>query len=535
MADDARLNIVLRLKDNASKRMKNVERTFKQSSARIGQAAAGGAVVAGAAFATTGKAMLSFGDDIKLAENAIRMGTGAMGEDLEALMDSTGSVSGQVPQDFLAVATAVADVNTEFGLMGKPLEDMTKMFLDVSRVAGTEAGPMIKGVNDIMSVFGEDQTETNRILGDFVGIAQATGMPLNKLIDDMTTYGPVLKNAGMETDEAAAFIATLSQNGIEASRVMPGLNKRMRDLADQGITDIAAALEKDIAFIASATNDTDALNRATEVFGSEGAQRMLAAIRAGLIPAFDDLVTKTRESEDEIENLTKDTLTTSEQFQVMKNRLSAVIAPFADYIALIGAILIPLGLLAVAIGGVALAATLLTIPLLPLLAVILGITAAVVAGVIIFKNWDKIVAALGATWQAVWGKMEAPVMAVWGVIKTVVNGYIDLINLMIRGANMVKLPKWIPGIGGKGINIPEIPNLAAGGIVTSPTIARIGEAGPEAVIPLGGGGGGGMMPSITINFPVGSTVIMDNEASARALADQITQQIRSVLRAQGSF
>jgi SLT domain-containing protein len=100
---------------------------------------------------------------------------------------------------------------------------------------------------------------------------------------------------------------------------------------------------------------------------------------------------------------------------------------------------------------------------------------------------------------------------------------------------MVKLPKWIPGIGGKGINIPEIPNLAAGGIVTSPTIARIGEAGPEAVIPLGGGGGGGMMPSITINFPVGSTVIMDNEASARALADQITQQIRSVLRAQGSF
>jgi hypothetical protein len=69
---------------------------------------------------------------------------------------------------------------------------------------------MIKGVNDIMSVFGEDQTETNRILGDFVGIAQSTGMPLNKLIDDMTTYGPVLKNAGMETDEAAAFIATLN-------------------------------------------------------------------------------------------------------------------------------------------------------------------------------------------------------------------------------------------------------------------------------------------------------------------------------------
>ena len=35
-----------------------------------------------------------------------------------------------------------------------------------------------------------------------------------------------------------------------------------------------------------------------------------------------------------------------------------------------------------------------------------------------------------------------------------------------------------------GINIPEIPKLAEGGIVTEPTIALIGEAGPEAVIPL---------------------------------------------------
>ena len=167
------------------------------------------------------------------------------------------------------------------------------MFLDVARVAGTEAGPMIKGVNDIMGVFGEDQTETNRILGDFVKISQDTGIPLGKLIADMTTYGPVLKNAGMETDEAAAFIGTLNSNGIEASRVMPGLNARMRKLAEEGITDMKAALEDDIKFIQSATNDTDALNRATEVFGAEGAQRMLAAINAGLIPAHEGLVEAT--------------------------------------------------------------------------------------------------------------------------------------------------------------------------------------------------------------------------------------------------
>ncbi len=39
-------------------------------------------------------------------------------------------------------------------------------------------------------------------------------------------------------------------------------------------------------------------------------------------------------------------------------------------------------------------------------------------------------------------------------------------------------------IVGKGINIPTIPKLAKGGIVDSATIAMVGEAGKEAVMPL---------------------------------------------------
>jgi hypothetical protein len=64
------------------------------------------------------------------------------------------------------------------------------------------------------------------------------------------------------------------------------------------------------------------------------------------------------------------------------------------------------------------------------------------------------------------------------------------------------VPNWVPGIGGKGFDVPDIPMLAEGGIVTSPTLAMIGEGrGPEAVIPLSkmgsmGFGGGG---NITIN------------------------------------
>ena len=266
---EARLGIVLRLKDEASAKMKNINKTFSQQAKGISQAASGGAVVVGASFAGAGQGMISFSDDVKDAENNLRLGTGAMGEELEVLMASTRTVAGQVPQSFGAVSTALADVNTEFGLVGKPLEEMTKMFLDVGRVAGIETGPMIKGVNDTMGIFGEDTSETSRILGDFIKISQETGTPLEKLISDMTTYGPILKNAGMETDEAAAFIGSLSKNGIEASRVFPGLKKRLKELAETGVTDLSKALEDDIKFIASATTETEGLNQASRTFGSE--------------------------------------------------------------------------------------------------------------------------------------------------------------------------------------------------------------------------------------------------------------------------
>ena len=63
--------------------------------------------------------------------------------------------------------------------------------------------------------------------------------------------------------------------------------------------------------------------------------------------------------------------------------------------------------------------------------------------------------------------------------------------------------------------------LAKGGIVTRPTLAMIGESGPEAVIPLGRGGGGGSM-NVTVNIAEGAVVGVDD------LTDTIAQTVRDV-------
>ena len=81
------------------------------------------------------------------------------------------------------------------------------------------------------------------------------------------------------------------------------------------------------------------------------------------------------------------------------------------------------------------------------------------------------------------------------------------------------VPSWVPGIGGKGFDVPDIPMLAQGGIVTGPTLAMIGERGPEAVIPLNRAGGMGMGGNtITVNVNGG-----DPNSIVRALQQYVRQ------------
>jgi len=106
----------------------------------------------------------------------------------------------------------------------------------------------------------------------------------------------------------------------------------------------------------------------------------------------------------------------------------------------------------------------------------------------------------------------------------IVNGIIDLINSQLIGKLnrafefTIPLP-FVDDIRVNPPDIPGIPKLANGGIVTRPTLALIGEAGPEAVVPLGKGGGMGTV-NITINGAV------DPVSTARQIRQILDQDAR---------
>ena len=92
-------------------------------------------------------------------------------------------------------------------------------------------------------------------------------------------------------------------------------------------------------------------------------------------------------------------------------------------------------------------------------------------------NWRR-------AWFGVRQIFESIVSGLGHIFKAPLNFMIDGINKFLSGIGKVKIPDWVPGVGGKGFSIPRIPRLAKGGIVSASTIANIGEAGTEAVIPL---------------------------------------------------
>lgn len=180
----------------------------------------------------------------------------------------------------------------------------------------------------------------------------------------------------------------------------------------------------------------------------------------------------------------------------------------------------------------------------PIMLIIAAVAALIAIGVLLYKNWDVIKEKASALWSwfsekcpwlanvftsafngiveivsSVWNRIKyhftqiidfvknifsGEWSAAWenvknifanvfgglvGLAKAPINAIISLINKAFSaiGSVSVSIPDWVPGMGGQtfSFEMPQIPMLANGGIVTKPTLAMIGEgAEDEAVLPI---------------------------------------------------
>ena len=173
--------------------------------------------------------------------------------------------------------------------------------------------------------------------------------------------------------------------------------------------------------------------------------------------------------------------------------------------------------------------------------------AAVIAIVValIVSNWtdfkDKtelIFNAISTVVHDIFSAMVNDMKSQINTIITIVDAFISAINTIHIDIPSVKIPGTNIGTPAVdiGFDIPQIPHLATGGIVTVPTVALIGEAGPEAIVPLnssnqGNYGGVGGQPVINIYIQGGNYLDRqgaDQIASALALKIQRQIKLRSI-------
>jgi len=134
----------------------------------------------------------------------------------------------------------------------------------------------------------------------------------------------------------------------------------------------------------------------------------------------------------------------------------------------------------------------------------------------IFDAILSIADTFGGVFESIFSTVGDIIAGIWdGIvdgIKASINFIIEGINFFIRGLNLIKIPDWVPGVGGKGIDIGQIPMLAEGGDIIQSGTVIVGEAGPEMLtLPKGArvtpldeeekASSGGINQTIIVNSP----------------------------------
>jgi TP901 family phage tail tape measure protein len=296
--------------------------------------ATGAATVAGTAILAVGAAALKFGSDWQQATSTIQTATGATGPALDALRASAVTVFETVPTDANTAAEAIGTLNTLLGSTGTELEGFTGQIIEASNALGEDAVANAEAFGQAVTQFGEPLDRAGTSLDFLFQMTQEYGTSLSGLLGNLNAYGAVLQNLGLSMTESAELFSRLSASGLEVSRMMPGINKAMRDFAEAGV-EPKAGLEATFEAMKNATSQTEALNIATNAFGAEGAQRLTVAVRNGSLELA-NLATSAETADGAIMTNAENTRTLGDAWQLVTNNLSTALEPLGT--ALVGAL-----------------------------------------------------------------------------------------------------------------------------------------------------------------------------------------------------
>lgn len=287
-------------------------------------AAAGGAIAAGATVA-----LFEVGRQFDDVRDTIRTGTGETGKALRALNDDFKAVVEDVPAQFGDASQAITQLHQRLDLTGRPLQRMSKQFLELSRITDSDLNTNIETSTRVFGDWSIQVEKQPAALDKLFRAQQATGASLDGLGQMLVKYGAPLRQMGFDFEESAALMAKFEKEGVNTQLVLGSLRIALGKMAREGVEDPAKALDVLIDRIEKAGSTGEANALALETFGARAGPDMAAAIREGRFEV-DDLIRTIESGDDTIRKAGRSTEDFDEQWQRFKNRTMVQLEPVAN-------------------------------------------------------------------------------------------------------------------------------------------------------------------------------------------------------------
>ena len=201
----------------------------------VAGAAAAGAVAVGKAAIEAGKYLVDLGSQFDEATDSIRIGTGATGEALDALMADFDAVYSSVPTTMEDASKAIADYNTRLGLTGEELQGVSTQAIQVADMLGEDLGGVIESSSKAFQQWNIDAADMGDAMDYVFKASQSTGVGFSELMDTVQSFGPQLQEMGYSFEEATALIGQLEKAGVNTEEVLGAMKKSTAALAKEGI------------------------------------------------------------------------------------------------------------------------------------------------------------------------------------------------------------------------------------------------------------------------------------------------------------
>lgn len=216
------------------------------------------------------------------AQEIVVNATGATGNVLNSLEQSMMNAYIGHNQDLNTTAGAIGEINTRMALTGNELTEVAGLFLDYSRITGSDVVGAVQNVTKVMNQWEVEGESVENVLDRLAYAGQISGASVDSLSQTLITGAASFQEVGLSLDSAIQLLADFELAGINGSTAIMAMRTAVNNFTSNG-KDAETELQNVIATIENMEDSTEATALAVDTFGTRAGQQLASAIRNGTV------------------------------------------------------------------------------------------------------------------------------------------------------------------------------------------------------------------------------------------------------------